>query len=133
MTNGGNTYKVDISKLGAYQVRTQETFAGGFTCTNQSAIVTISAAISNKVFIFPSPNDGQFSVSYYNTGGTSTTRTVTVYDSKGSKVYHAKFPVIGFYSLMSIDIRPAQRGIYYVIVGDDKGSQLANGKVMVNW
>ena len=133
LTNGGNTYKADISRLGAYQMRIQETFAGGLTCTNQSAIVTISAAISNKVFIFPSPNDGQFSVSYYNTGGTSTTRTVTVYDSKGSKVYHAKFPVIGFYSLMSIDIRPAQRGIYYVIVGDDKGSQLANGKVMVNW
>ena len=133
LTNTGNTYKADISKLGAYQVRIQETFTGGLTCTNQSAIVTISAAISNKVFIFPSPNDGQFTVSYYNNGGTSTTRTVTVFDSKGSKVYNAKFPIIGFYTLMSIDLRPAQRGIYYVVIGDDKGSQLANGKVMVNW
>lgn len=133
LTNTGNTYKADISKLGAYQVRIQEIFTGGLTCTNQSAIVTISAALSNKVFIFPSPNDGQFSVSYYNVGGASTTRTVTVFDSKGSKVYNAKFPVIGFYTLLSIDLRPAQRGIYYVVVGDDKGSQLANGKVMVNW
>ena len=132
-TNTGNTYKVDISKLGAYQVRIQETFTGGLICSNQSSVVTISTGISNKVFIFPNPNDGQFTVSYYNNGGTSTTRTVTVFDSKGSQVYNAKFPVIGFYTLHSIDLRPAQRGIYYVVVGDDKGSQLANGKVMVNW
>ena len=132
-TNTGNTYKADISKLGVYQVRIQETFTGGLTCSNQSPVVIISAAISNRVFSFPSPNDGQFTVSYYNNGGTSTTRTVTVYDSKGSQVYNAKFPVIGFYTLLSIDLRPAQRGIYYVVIGDDKGNQLANGKVMVNW
>jgi hypothetical protein len=131
--NTGNTYIADINRLGAYQVRIQETFAGGLTCSNQSAIVIISAAISNKVFIFPSPNDGQFTVSYYNNGGTATTRTVTVYDSKGSRIYNAKFPVTGFYTLLPVDLRPAQRGIYYVVIGDDTGKTLADGKVMVNW
>jgi len=131
--NPGNTYVADISKLGAYQVRIQETFTGGLTCSNQSAFVTISAAISSKLFIFPSPNDGLFSVAYYNNGGTSTTRTVTVYDSKGSRVYNAKFPVTGFYTLLGIDLRPAAKGVYYVIVGDNTGSKMAEGKVMVNW
>ena len=132
-TNTGNTYIADISRLGAYQVRIQETFAGGLTCSNQSAIVTISAGISNKVFIFPSPNDGQFTVSYYNTGGANATRTVTVYDSKGARVYNAKFPVTGFYTLLPIDLRPAQRGIYYVVIGDDTGKKMADGKVIVHW
>jgi Fungalysin metallopeptidase (M36)/PA domain/Fungalysin/Thermolysin Propeptide Motif len=133
LPNPGSTYIADISRLGAYQVRIQETFAGGLTCSNQSAIVTISAAISNKVFIFPSPNDGQFTVSYYNNGGASATRTVTVYDSKGARIYNAKFPVTGFYTLLPVDLRPAQRGIYYVVIGDDTGKKMADGKVMVNW
>jgi hypothetical protein len=132
-TNAGNTYLADITKLGAYQVRIQETFTGGLTCSNQSSVVNISAAISSRLFIFPTPNDGQFSVSYYNNGGASTTRTVTVYDSKGSRVYNAKFTVTGFYTLLGIDLRPAQRGVYYVIVGDETGSRMAEGKVMVNW
>jgi len=131
--NTNNTYLANISRLGTYQVRIQETFAGGLTCSNQSALVTISAAISNRVFIFPSPNDGQFTVSYYNLGGVSTTRTVTVYDSKGASIYNAKFPVTGFYTLLPVDIRPAQRGIYYVVIGDDAGKRMADGKVMVNW
>jgi len=133
LPNPGNTYVADISRLGAYQVRIQETFAGGLTCSNQSAIVTISAAISSRLFIFPSPNDGQFSVSYYNNGGTSATRTVTVYDSKGARVYNAKFPVTGFYTLLPIDLRPAQRGIYYVVIGDAAGKKLTDGKVIVHW
>lgn len=132
-TNAGNTFVADIAKLGAYQVRIQETFAGGLTCSNQSAVVTIGASVSSKLFIFPSPNNGQFKVSYYNNGGTSTTRTVTVFDSKGAKVYNARFPVAGFYTILDIDLRPAQQGIYYVVVGDANGTNLADGKVLVGW
>ncbi|MFZ1533143.1 MAG: T9SS type A sorting domain-containing protein, partial [Chitinophagaceae bacterium] len=126
-------YVADVTKLGSYQVKIQESWLSGLTCFSESPIVIISATVSSKLFIFPSPNDGQFTVSYYNNGGAGTTRTVTVYDSKGARVHNAKFPVVGPYTLLSIDLRPAQRGIYYVVVGDATGKKLAEGKVMVNW
>ncbi len=128
----GNSHVVNVERIGAYRVLIQETFASpALVCSNQSAIVTIDAAVSNKLFIFPSPNNGQFTVSYYNNGGTSTSRIVTVFDSKGAKVYNAKFPVAGPYTLLSVNIRPAQSGVYYVVIGDATGKKLTEGKVLV--
>jgi|CXWL01.1.fsa_nt_gi hypothetical protein len=129
----GNSYVVNVEHIGAYQVLIQETFTSpALVCANQSAIVTINATVSGKLFIFPSPNDGQFTVSYYNNGGTSTSRTVTVYDSKGAKIYNAKFPVTGSYTLLGINIKPALSGIYYVVVADATGKKLAEGKILVH-
>lgn len=130
--NSGNIYVVDVTKVGAYQVKIQEAWPSGLTCFSESPVVVISATVSNELFIFPSPNDGRFTVSYYNNGGASTGRTVTVYDSKGGKVYNAKFQVAGSYTLLAIDLQPALTGIYYVVVGDARGKKLAEGKVMVN-
>jgi hypothetical protein len=123
-----NSIVVNVMQLGNYHVVVTSTSPGGTSCT--SAIQNIKDSVSNKFFIFPSPNDGQFTVSYYNTGGGSTSRTVTVYDSKGAKVYNAKFAISGPYTLMSIDIRRAQAGIYYVVLGDVTGNKIAEGKVM---
>jgi hypothetical protein len=131
-TNTGNTYIANVETTGSYQVRIQETFSSGLTCSNQSAIVVIDAAASSKLFIFPSPNDGSFTVSYYNSAGTSTSRTITVFDAKGAKVYNARFPVTGPYTLLPVDIKPAQSGIYFVIVSDAAGKKLAEGKVLVH-
>ena len=131
-TNTGNSYAVNVETIGSYQVRIQEAFGSGVVCSNQSAVLVIDAAVSSQLFIFPSPNDGQFIVSYYNNGGNSTSRTVTVYDSKGAKTYNAKFPVTGPYTLLGIDIRPALTGVYYVVVGDIAGNKLAEGKVLVH-
>jgi Metallo-peptidase family M12B Reprolysin-like/Secretion system C-terminal sorting domain len=131
ITNAGNTRIINVENAGTYRIDIQEVFSTGRVCSNQSANVVIDATVSNKLFIFPSPNDGQFTVSYYNNGGTSTSRTVTVYDSKGDRVRHKKFTVSGPYTLLGIDIRGTQKGIYYVVVGDANGKVLANGKVAV--
>jgi hypothetical protein len=130
--NAGNTYVVNVEKIGAYQVKIQEAWPANLVCTNESPIVTITATPSTQLFIYPSPNDGQFTVSYYNSSGGNTTRTITIYDSKGAKVYNAKFQVTGPYTLLPIDVRPAQTGIYYVVVGDANGNKLAEGKVLVH-
>lgn len=130
-TNTANTWAVNVEKTGNYQVRIQETFPGGLVCSNQSELVTISAAASSKLFIFPSPNNGTFAVAYYNSSGAATQRTVTVYDGKGARVYNARFPVNGPYTLIPVDITPAQRGVYYVVIGDSFGKKMAEGKVLV--
>ncbi len=131
LNNSSNTYLVNIEKIGNYRVNVQEVFTSGLVCTAQSQEVIINAGVSNKLFIFPSPNDGRFTVSYYNNSGSNTFRTITVYDAKGALVYTNKLPVSGPYTLLSVDIRPKQSGIYVVVVGDEAGKKLAQGKILV--
>lgn len=131
IVNTGNTRTVNIENTGTYRVTIQEVFTGGLTCSNQSPDVVITATVSNKLFIFPSPNNGQFTVSYYNNAGTSTTRSVTIYDNRGSRVSVKTFTVTGPYTLLSMDLRTAQKGLYYVVVGDAAGKKLAEGKVVI--
>jgi hypothetical protein len=124
----GTSYTADVTKLGDYQVGIINILTG---CNNQSNILSITDSVSSKLFIYPSPNDGRFTVSYYNNGGANTQRTISVFDSKGSKVHHEKFSITGPYTLLNIDLRPAFSGIYYVAVFDLNGKRIADGKVMV--
>jgi hypothetical protein len=125
----GTTYNADVTRLGAYQVAIVNAITG---CNNLSNILNIADSVSSKLFIYPSPNDGRFTVSYYNGGGASIQRTIVVFDSKGRKVHEEKFNITGPYTLLSIDVRPAQTGIYYVSVLDLNGKRIAEGKVMVH-
>lgn len=128
----GNSYVVNVERTGTYQMQIQEIFsAPSLVCSNQSAIVTISAAVSSNLFIFPSPNDGRFTVSYYNNGGASTKRKIAIFDSKGANVYNREFAIAGPYTLLNINLERGSRGIYYVVVGDATGFKLADGKVHV--
>ncbi|MFN8291778.1 MAG: hypothetical protein U0U70_16085 [Chitinophagaceae bacterium] len=127
----GNIYVVNVEKVGTYQVRIQESFSSGLVCSNQSPVVTIDAPASDKVFIFPSPNNGRYTVSYYNSGGSTKDRQIVVFDSKGAKVYSKKFTITGAYTLLNIDMLNATGGTYYVLIGDASGAKLADGKVEI--
>ncbi len=129
--NVGNTYLVTVANLGSYQVKIQETWPSSLFCSNLSQVVTIDATISQKLFIFPSPNDGHFTVSYYNNGGSSTQRQIVIFDSRGAMVYNRQFPIAGPYTLINVNLERGSRGIYYVVVGDSNGKKLADGKVHV--
>lgn len=128
----GNTLPVDVAELGNYQVKIEETWADGNVCVNESEVVAITANASASLFIYPSPNDGRFTVSYYNTTGGNTKQSVTVYDAKGAKVYNKIFTFSGPYELHDIDIRGKARGVYFVVVGDANGKKIIDGKVLVN-
>jgi hypothetical protein len=125
----GTSYTADVTKLGNYQVSIVNTVTG---CNNQSNILSITDSASSRLFIYPSPNDGRFTVSYYNSTGSNTKRTIVVFDSKGSRVHSEQFNISGPYTLLSIDLRPAQTGIYYVSVYDLSGKRIAEGKVLVH-
>lgn len=131
VANTGNTRVVNVEQVGTYSVLIQEVFGSGLTCAAQSADVTINATVSDKLFIFPSPNDGRFTVSYYNNGGNSTQRRIIIVDAKGARVYDRQFAIAGAYTLMNIDLRQVNRGIYFVMVGDASGAKLAEGKVHI--
>jgi hypothetical protein len=131
LTQSGPTRTVNVEQVGVYRVRIAETFPGGLTCSTESADVTIVAPESDKLFIFPSPNNGKFTVSYYNASGATSQRRIVIVDSEGKKVYDRIFPVSGAYTLLNIDLRTASRGIHIVQVGDATGTRLASGKVHI--
>ncbi len=131
LTVSGNSYVVDVEHVGVYEVQLQETWPSSLVCSAISQAITISAGVSNNLFIFPSPNDGNFTVSYYNNGGTATQRTLAIFDSKGSMVFNKAFNISGPYTLLPVNLQRANRGIYYVVVGDATGKRLAEGKVHV--
>src|SRR5690606_10119385 len=79
----GVTEQIDVTQLGTYQVTILETWADGNVCSSESPVVTVSAAPSSQLYVYPSPNDGRFIVSYYNSTGGNTRQSVSVYDSKG--------------------------------------------------
>lgn len=122
------TYTIGVTGLGDYRVDIVNNTTG---CNNQSNVLRISDSASSRLFIYPSPNDGQFTVAYYNSGGTNTQRTITVYDAQGRRMYNARVAVTGPYQLIPVNIKPAARGIYTVVVGDASGKKLADGKLAV--
>jgi hypothetical protein len=127
ITNNTSTLSVNINGFGDYKVIVAD--ANG--CTNQSGVITIADSANSKLFIFPSPNDGRFNIAYYNQGGASVKRIVTIFSSKGEKVYSNEFQVSQAYQLLSIDMRRNGAGVYYVVLSDANNNKLQSGEVLV--
>lgn len=128
----GTSLVVDVTGLGDYKVKIEEAWSDGNTCVTESGIVAITATASSRLFIYPSPNDGRFTVSYYNSVGGNTKQSVTVYDAKGAKIFSKAFTFSGPYELHDIDIRGKAKGVYFIVVGDANGKKIIDGKVLVN-
>ncbi len=126
ITVTGNSKTVTVNELGLYTV-----VATIGSCTSVPASITISDSASSKLWIFPSPNDGQFTISYYNAGGAATTQNVTVYDSHGSRVYNNNFPVTQSYQLLKVDMRRNSAGVYYVVLRTAAGVKVKTGVVVI--
>jgi hypothetical protein len=56
---------------------------------------------------------------------------VTIYDSKGARIYSQPLVVNGPYSALKVDISKRGKGLYFLVLGDYKGGVLAQGKVIV--
>lgn len=124
----GTSYLVDSVEVGNYKVQIVNPTTG---CNNESNVLTIGTTASTNLFIFPTPNDGRFTVSYYNSSGAAGKQTLAVYDSRGQRVYNAQLNVNGPYTLHDINLRGSSKGIYYVVIGDGSGKKITEGKVMI--
>jgi hypothetical protein len=129
VTPTGNTYTVDVNKLGTYVV-----IATIGSCTSLPASIIISDSASSKLWVYPSPNNGQFTVSYYVPGASSTNKTtqkLTIYGSDGRRVYNNEFTVSQPYQLHQIDLRRNGGGVYYIILREANGNKVKTGEVVV--
>jgi len=120
------TLAVTLDRLGTYSLIA--TNAEG--CSNVSNLVAIGDSATNRLFIYPSPNNGQFQVSYYAAASAQAYQLV-IYDGKGAKVYHNSYTIYGGYDRMPVDLRRNGKGTYQVVVFDKNGKSLATGSVVV--
>ncbi|MEO6254220.1 MAG: S8 family serine peptidase [Ferruginibacter sp.] len=122
----GSSLIVNLDQLGTYSVRV--TNAG--SCTNTSALVSISDSVSTRLFILPNPNSGQFDVIYHSATATNT-HTLRIFDAKGALVYSNAYPITGPYQRMAVDMRSGGKGTYVVALFNNSGKRVATGKVII--
>ena len=114
--------------LGSYSVTV--TNATGLPCTNTSVALAISDSATTKLFIYPNPNRGQFQVTYHYTG-TATTQTLVIYDSKGARVFSKQYSINAPYQLLDVNMNKNAKGVYRVVLLDNKGNKIAAGGVVI--
>ena len=118
---------VSLDKLGIYSVTVTNNSVP--PCSNTSAIVAIEDSVSTKLFIYPNPASGQFQVNYYTTAVSS--HILSVYDSKGSRVFSKTYNLSIPYQQMDVDIRQHGKGVYQVVLHDKNGKKLAGRQVVI--
>jgi subtilisin-like proprotein convertase family protein len=130
--NNTNKVVVNIDALGTYALTVTDVNG----CTSSAATpVTISDSVTtDRLFIYPSPNSGNFQVRYYTdlSNGSAVPAAVNIYDEKGAMVFSQAYKVGGGYQPMNVSISPAHgRGIYRVDVVDTRGNRIKTGSVVI--
>jgi hypothetical protein len=126
---GGPTLMgLTLDDLGSYTVVVNNTT--GLPCTSTSPVKVLSDSATTRLFIYPSPNEGQFSVVFY-TIGANARNTVTVYDSKGAQVFSRHYAIQSPYQRMDVDMRRHGKGVYRVVLHDRNGKKLGDGSVLI--
>jgi hypothetical protein len=118
---------VALSDVGNYTVTVTNTT--GLPCSNTSPVLAIRDSATTKLFIFPSPNAGQFSVAYYSPG-TNVKNRLNIFDSKGAMVFSKMYTISSPYQIMDVDLRRFGKGLFQVVLHDVSGRKLANGQVL---
>jgi len=123
----GNTITVDHSGLGIYTASVTD--ANG--CIGTSNEITIADSLLTNVFVYPNPSTGMYLVSYTDSiNGVSNLRAITVYDSKGARVYQQSVTVSTPAEKMPIDLTRQPRGVYILELTDASGKRLQTARLI---
>lgn len=118
---------IALSGIGNYTVTVTNT--SGLPCSNTSPIKAITDSVTAKLFIYPSPNDGEFKVAYY-TPGSNVKNTLTIFDMLGRMVYTKVYTISSPYQTMDVDLRRFGKGEYQVVLSDASGKKIAVGQAV---
>jgi hypothetical protein len=124
---GTGTLVVNVDGMGDYQLRVTDVNG----CTNTSNTITIRDSASGKCFIYPNPTSGKFQVRYYSAANNVLPRSLTVYDSKGDRVFTQFYTIGRPYDRMDVDMRAYGKGLYWVEIGDLNGNRLTMCRVVI--
>ncbi len=120
---------VTVDELGNYTVLVTDVNTG---CSRMSNLVNVSDSASANVFVYPNPNNGQFQVRYFSASTAPTAHTVTVFDSKGARVFVKRYTVSRVYDRMDVNMQNASAGVYMLEISDASGKRLATTRLIVN-
>jgi hypothetical protein len=122
----GTLSNLTVESAGTY--RTVYTDLNG--CVNTSGDLVISAEASDRLYIAPNPNFGQFWVRYYNQ--VNEQLTLTVFNSNGARVYQKAVTTTLAYSRIDVDLGIEAPGIYVVELRNSTGKLLGSKKMIVS-
>ncbi len=125
-----NTQEADIDKLGTYQARVTDVNG----CQASSNELTIGAEASDRLWIYPNPNSGQFQVRLYYDSDVAEKRVVTIYDMNGRAVTSREFTLVDntpAYLQMDFDLGHDARGPYVVKVAHKYTGKVVSGIVVI--
>ncbi len=122
-----STLAVNADGLGVYKVLASN--ANG--CSNYSDTLSLTASASMTLFVYPNPNRGVFQVRYFNAGPGTVKRSISVYDSKGSRVYNKQYDAAPGYTKMEVVLSNAMGGLYTVDVRDSNEERIATSTVLI--
>lgn len=127
INNTGSTLVgLDIDDLGVYSV--VYTDANG--CIASSNSLAITATPSEKVFVYPNPNTGAFQIRFYSS--TSEPVTVTIFDSKGARVYQKRMISTSPYSRLDVNLTGSiPGGVYVVEVVNAQGERIGTRRIHI--
>lgn len=125
---GANTRSVlaDVNGIGKYNVTVTDING----CSNTSPELDVKALSSDKLYIYPNPNNGQFTIRWYSYW-TYEQFIVTITSASGSVVKKKVFNSNNNYYPMQLDLRDLATGIYMVHVFDEYTGLDAAGKVFI--
>ncbi len=131
--NTSNTLVVDVLNIGSYTVEAAD--ASGY-CNRTSNQIVVKDSATSTMFIYPNPNNGNFIVSFYhielNSNSVLSNKNIlTIFDSKGARVFEKSYNMIQGYNLLNVDLKNASSGVYMAVLRDNYGNQLGAGKVVV--
>jgi hypothetical protein len=120
-----NTLAVNIDNLGVYKAIARSSNG----CSNVSNEITITGALSKRLFIFPNPNYGLFQVRMYTDLVFESARTIHVFDPRGALILTKVYTLLTPSDRMEVDITREPAGVYYIELLDGSGKRIASGGI----
>jgi hypothetical protein len=121
--------EVDVDNLGDYTLSLVDSHGCSGTSTNT---ISVTAAPNDILFIYPSPNTGTFQVRYQSLeNNILLPRTVSVFDSKGSRIYTKTYIINAPYGRMDVFMPNHAKGVYRVELSDRNGNRIKTGSVLI--
>jgi hypothetical protein len=101
-------------------------------CVGSSLPLEIKEVAIDNLFIYPSPNTGQFQVRFYSMKGNNPiVRNINVFNSKGEKVFSKTYTIIQPYSSLDVNLTNQGKGVFSVELSDVNGKKLKTGRVII--